>query len=459
MPYTHYHDGSFHRHRQRRKGGRHWREVRRRQRPWRIAFVVMLIAVLVTGCVLVIGGRFDNQPVTLGLPKVVEEALTSRQQTQTNTTTPTAATSPPDTPRPTPSATRLPTETPAPTEVVAPNLRHIEEKRYMLNLINAERKAAGVATLVLGDNIAAQLHAESSLKNCSSSHWGKDGLKPYMRYSLAGGFQSNGENGSGTDYCIKASDGYRSIAGIRQEIQEAMDGWMRSSGHRRNLLDPTHRKINIGLAWNRYNSVMYQHFEGDFVEYDHLPTVADGMLTLSGKTKNGVELRQTQDLGIQLYYDPPPVTLTGGQLARTYCYGHGLLVASFREPLSGGAYWTANEFTTSYSPCPDPNDVPADAPAPRSPSEAHTIWQQMYDASQGRQPQSITVPWHTAKEWRTNATSFAVRADISDTLRRHGDGVYTVVVWGSLGGRDEVISEYSMFHGVAPPDTYRPAGR
>ena len=69
----------------------------------------------------------------------------------------------------------------------------------MLQLINEERVRAGVAPVVLGDNIAAQLHAESALENCFSSHWGINGLKPYMRYSLAGGYQSNAENGYGRE--------------------------------------------------------------------------------------------------------------------------------------------------------------------------------------------------------------------------------------------------------------------
>ena len=141
----------------------------------------------------------------------------------------------------------------------------------MLELINAERAKVGAPAVVLGDNIAAQLHAETSLENYSSSHWGVDGLKPYMRYSLAGGYQSNAENGSGSDYCITASDGYRANASIKQEIRETMAGWMRSQGHRRNILDPWHKKVNIGLAWDRYNTVMYQHFEGDYVEYQNMP--------------------------------------------------------------------------------------------------------------------------------------------------------------------------------------------
>ena len=156
----------------------------------------------------------------------------------------------------------------------------------MLELINDERAKAGLNTVVLGDNIAAQLHAENSLANCFSSHWGTDGLKPYMRYSLAGGYQSNGENGSGADYCIKASDGYRAIDSIKSEISSAMAGWMRSAGHRSNILDPWHKKVNIGIAYDRYNAPMYQHFEGDYVEYDRMPAISNGILSLSGTTKS-----------------------------------------------------------------------------------------------------------------------------------------------------------------------------
>ena len=73
----------------------------------------------------------------------------------------------------------------------------LEQKQYMLELINGERTKAGVPMVALGENVAAQLHAEEALAGCYASHWGADGLKPYMRYSLAGGYQSNGENGSG----------------------------------------------------------------------------------------------------------------------------------------------------------------------------------------------------------------------------------------------------------------------
>ena len=46
MPYTHFHNWSFHTHHQRPKGGPHDRAVRRRQRPWKIGFFVALVVSL-----------------------------------------------------------------------------------------------------------------------------------------------------------------------------------------------------------------------------------------------------------------------------------------------------------------------------------------------------------------------------------------------------------------------------
>ena len=326
----------------------------------------------------------------------------------------------------------------------------------MLGHINAEREKAGVAPVILGDNIAAQLHADASLENCFASHWGIDGLKPYMRYSLAGGYQSNGENALGIDYCVTGSDGYRAIPGMSKELNDAVDGLMSSPGHRRNILYPWHKKVNIGLAWDRYNISAVQHFEGDYVEYKELPVIENGILAISGTVKHGVTFEEESDLGVQIYYDPPPYTLTRGQVSRTYCYDSGRQVAGLRPPSRGNSYYTEDEFTKGYSPCPNPYDVPADAPAPRSPDEAHQFWQAAYDASQAREEIVIRVPWITALEWTATGNEFSVRADLDRLLSKHGNGVYSVAVWGIIKGEDVVISDYSIFHGITHPDTYSP---
>lgn len=355
-----------------------------------------------------------------------------------------------------PDATVTPTSTPVP----PPPLRHIEEKRYMLQLINDERVNAGLDPVVLGDNAAAQLQAEAALANCFGGHWGIDGLKPYMRYSLAGGYQSNSENGSGGNYCRTASHGYAANGSPEQEIEVAMygregnGGLMNSPDHRDNILVPSHKKVNIGLAWDRYTFKVYQHFEGDYVEYDQLPIINKGILRMGGATKNGARFDDGVDSGVQVYYDPPPHPLTVGQVSRTYCYALGEMVAGLRPPLSGGWSYTDDEFTQSSSPCPDPYDVPADAEAPRSADEDHEIFNAAYGASQSKQSQPITVPWITALEWTARDEDFSVAADLSAVLAKHGKGVYSIVVWGSIDGENVVISEYSIFHEMTPPDTY-----
>ena len=336
----------------------------------------------------------------------------------------------------------------------SPHLRHLAEKQYMLELINEAREGAGVPPIELGDNIAAQLHAESSLTNCFSSHWGIDGIKPYMRYSLAGGYQSNGENGSGSDYCIKASDGYAANRSAEQEIEQSMAGLMSSPGHRRNILKKWHKKVNIGLAWDGFNFQIYQHFEGDYVEYDKLPVIENGLISFDGIIKNGVEFGDERDLGVQIYYDPPPRELTRGQVSRTYCYDLGLQVAALRPPLKRGWRYPNEAYPKAYKPCPNPHDVPVDAPPAQSPDEAHDLWEEAYDASENRKEQTIFVPWLTASEWTASSETFSVTANINEVLEEHGDGVYTIMVWGDIDGERAVISEYSIFYGVTRPDTY-----
>ena len=229
---------------------------------------------------------------------------------------------------------------------------------------------------------------------------------------------------------------------------------MRSPGHRDNILDRWHKKVNVGLAWDRYNFVAYLHFEGGFVEYEMLPTMEDDVLYIGGRTRHGMEFRSARDLGVQVYYDPPPHPLKAGQLSRTYCYSRGLQVASLREPLSGTAFWPTDSFNTTRSPCPDPYDVPDTSPAPRSHDQANAHWEEAYLASMGMPRQPIVVPWVTARKWHTAGELFSVEADLKDIVSKHGDGVYTVWLWGKLGGKDLVISEYSIFYGIEPPTTY-----
>ena len=334
------------------------------------------------------------------------------------------------TPSTVPAASPVHTVAPTATPIQPPHLRYIDEKRYMLELINAEREKAGVPPVELGNNDAAQLHAESALRNCFGSHWGVDGLKPYMRYSLAGGYQVNGEIAHGSDDCIKSNEGYASIGYIGKAIRQAMEGWMNSPDHVGAVLAKHFKKVNIGLAWDKYNFKAYQHFEGDYTEYDEVPSIEKGILSLSGKTRNGAKFDSHEDLSVHLFYDPPPHSLTSEAVSKTYAYCYGVTVASLLWPLSGGLDWgEISNFDSDYAPCP--NDP----------------YRTTYD-------RNLTADWIIAQKWTVTGNSFLVEADISKVLGKYGEGVYSLMVWGDVGGESDVISEYSIFHGITPPDSY-----
>ena len=394
------------------------------------------------------------QPTQRPKPRLVQAADTATpiptstptpRPTATHTATPIPTSTPTPRPTATHTATPIPTSTPTPrptaTHTATPILSFSSSalKRYMLELINTEREQEGLHTLTMGNNPAAQSHADSALRNCFSSHWGVDGLKPYMRYSRAGGYQSNGENGYGIGYCIVASDGFSARGDMKHEILKAMNSFMSSVGHRRNILRPQHRKVNIGIAHDRYNIRVYQHFEGDYVTYSQLPAIRDGVLTMSGTVRNGPEMNDVTDLGVQIYHDPPPRRLTRGQLAMTYCYDHGLQVAALRRPVQAGWSWTKHEFVTEYRPCPDPYNTSSDAPAPQSYAESKEAGRKARESP--RESQSITVPWVTADRWDIGDQNFAVSANLRDIVRQHGPGVYTVLIWASKS----LVSDYSIF--------------
>ena len=395
-----------------------------------------------------------GEVLAVAMPLVSD--LLAPTSTQALTHSPTA------TPLPTPTSVPTVTSQPSPTHTLTPvstpnpvaHLRHIELKTYMLTLINKERAKAGVQPVTLGNNDAAQIQAESASASCTMGHWGTDGLKPYMRYSLAGGYQANSENASGLPYCFSLSEKmlYTPIASLQEEIDDTMESWMNSAGHRRTLLKPHWRKVSIGLAWNHHTATMYQQFEGDYVEYDQLPTLTGDMLTFSGKLQSGAYFDGRNSFGVQVYYDPPPHSLTTGQLARTYCATSGTMVAVLRAPPPANSHYNENSGVHTNKTCVDPYGIPADAPAPRSPTEAHEF-ARIAQAS-GVRVEQHPFRWITAAKLTAKSDLFSVRANLSKVLTKHGPGVYTVQVWAHWDGERIPVANHSLFHSIERPTHY-----
>ncbi len=137
-------------------------------------------------------------------------------------------------PTPEPTAVSIPEPPPEPLDLEALYV-------YGLELINEQRVAHGVSPVVLSDNTAAQAHAEELAAHCIVTHWSTAGLKPYMRYSLAGGYQTAAENVMGRGWC----DGPEGDPVAQLERQIGM--LMKSPGHRRALLGAQWRAVSMPL--------------------------------------------------------------------------------------------------------------------------------------------------------------------------------------------------------------------
>ena len=331
-----------------------------------------------------------------------------------------------------------------------PNDRYHAEKVAMLEMINEQRRLASVPPLRLGYNEAAQLHAEAMRDGCFVSHWGTDGLKPYMRYSLSGGYQYNAENAGGY-YDCGPFDPYEDV---EESLGEYVLGFMDSEGHRETMLDPLHRKVSIGIAVDRGVWVV-QHFEGDHVEFDGLPSLYAGILSIAGRVGEGAQM--DEDVGVLIEYDPPVRELAIEQLEQTQCYNPGLPVAIvLKSPFDEydlddpDVRDAIDEILASlednpilHEECRDPYKMVLEGS-----DTGNDGTEGSFDLTEPNEilERNVYVSYVLAEEWVIgDSGEFSLRADIGDVMEQHGSGVYTITTTATIDGELLPISVYSVF--------------
>ena len=122
-------------------------------------------------------------------------------------------------------------------------------EQEVLRLTNDFRQKNGLKPLVLDQNLekAADLHTQAMATQDFFDHTGKDGSKPWDRAQKAG-YESGfvGEN---------IAAGYRTPEAV-------VDGWIKSPGHRANMLNPNYNEIGLGhyFLQNDTGSVNYNNY-------------------------------------------------------------------------------------------------------------------------------------------------------------------------------------------------------
>jgi hypothetical protein len=178
-------------------------------------------------------------------------------------------------------------------------------RRNILEMIDEERDVAKVQPVALDDlaTAVATKHAVDLVTKEFTSHWGSDGLKPYHRYSFAGGTAATEENVSSADntWSLKAKDLKQDTAYLHVRLYQEKPPY---DGHRRTILAPQHTHVGIGLAVQDLRLRMVELFVAKYVEVKPIAREAKpgAQLYFSGKI-----VRRNYYLNhVEVFYEPLP---------------------------------------------------------------------------------------------------------------------------------------------------------
>jgi uncharacterized protein YkwD len=166
-----------------------------------------------------------------GLPSASASPSPSESASPSASPSPSASASPSKSPSPTPTPSR---STPPPRPAAPAPAPATGEGGQVVALVNAERAKAGCGPLKEDPQLraAAQGHSDDMAKRDFFSHTNPDGADPGKRTTAAGyKWSTYGEN----------------IARGQQTPESVMDSWMKSPGHRANILNCSFKDIGVGI--------------------------------------------------------------------------------------------------------------------------------------------------------------------------------------------------------------------
>ncbi len=211
-----------------------------------------------------------------------------------------------------------------------------EAKQYMIALINRDRKSQGLKEVTADGTAdrAGEMHSDEMARLGFLSHWDLMGRKPDQRYCSVGGTAYVMENGHiefsgfpGDDAGGTAEYKLDPDAKLsKKDIEDIETGFFNeqppNDGHRRNILDPDHNKVGIGLSVARkgdsHRLTCAQEFLHSYGKVEAVPgSVKVGeSFVVKGSIDPGLSLQS-----VDLFWEELPKPMTLKELNETYSYG------------------------------------------------------------------------------------------------------------------------------------------
>ena len=182
-----------------------------------------------------------------------------------------------------------------------------EIRSNLLEMVNEERAVAKVKAVAFDDlaTRVATKHALAMATDDFVSHWGRDGLKPYHRYSFAGGTHATQENISAADntWSMKVADLKQDTAYLHVRLYQEQPP---NDGHRKTILAPQHTHVGFGLAVDHLRLRMVELFVAKYVEVEPMKRNAKPGDTVSFSAR--VTSSEYALNYVEVYFEPAPVT-------------------------------------------------------------------------------------------------------------------------------------------------------
>jgi len=231
-------------------------------------------------------------------------------------------------------------------EAAMPGLTGEEVRQLRLdavNLINADRATFGLAAVELDDRATkvGDLFCEAALAQDIRGHFLTDGLSPFLRYAFWGnGTDYTGQNACSTFGMTRAEWDYESVLEVLRRYQVMMMSERPPADwHRRNILNPWHTHVGIGLAWGPTGVRMSQDFVNRYVAVNEIATdqPLDATPLFAGRI---LKPERFELAGITVFFEDPPRELSVADANARMSYSPPAECRHLRVQLPPGQFYT-----------------------------------------------------------------------------------------------------------------------
>jgi uncharacterized protein YkwD len=198
--------------------------------------------------------------------------------------------------------------------------RFAELRANILEMVNEERAVAKVPPVAM-DELATRVatsHATEMALHEFASHWGRNGFKPYHRYSFAGGTEATQENVSAADntWSNKLSDLKQDTSYLHLRLYQETPP---NDGHRKTILAPQHTHVGFGIAVDKLRLRLVELFVARYLEVKAVPREAKPRSQVVFAAKM---LKRDHTLNhVEVFYEPLPVQPELSWLREPRSYG------------------------------------------------------------------------------------------------------------------------------------------